>query len=435
MSEAVLPLPHGEGATPKAPFRERFARGSAARLDDLRLALAALSGHKLRAGLTLLGIVIGVATVVGVMGLMTGLKNAIDAGLGGLGANVFQMQKWPAANFGPLSPEVLKRKNISWQQANQLREALPDAKQVGAEVWEFAKEMSYEGRSARGAAVAGGSVEFFTNNSLPIAQGRGFREGEANSAARVIVLGASLVDMLFPNEDPIGKHIRLGRLDFEVIGTIERQGGGPFGANGDQVAAMPIAMFMELYGGGRSINITVMAHNGQDMHKLQDQAVAAFRHIRGLDAQQPDDFDIFSNDSMRAIFDQLAGTVTIGMLAICALSLLVGGIGVMNIMLVAVAERTREIGLRKSLGARRSRILSQFVIEAVVLALFGGVLGVLIGYGASAVARFGLGMPASVPAWAVALSLTVSCGIGLIFGIWPAWRASRLDPAVALRDE
>jgi putative ABC transport system permease protein len=295
--------------------------------------------------------------------------------------------------------------------------------------------MTYEGRIAMGAAVAGGSVEFFTNNSLPIALGRGFREGEANSASRVIVLGASLVDMLFPDEDPIGKHIRLGRLDFEVIGTIERQGGGPFQANGDQVAAMPIGMFMELYGGGRSINITVMAHSGQDMHKLQDQAIAAFRHIRGLDAQQDNDFDLFSNDSMRAIFDQLAGTVTIGMLAICALSLLVGGIGVMNIMLVAVAERTREIGLRKSLGARRSRILSQFVIEAVVLALFGGVLGVLIGYGASAVARFGLGMPASVPAWSVALSLTVSCGIGLVFGIWPAWRASRLDPAVALRDE
>jgi len=430
MSDATLGLP----LTAPAPARAGFFRTLRARGDDARLAVGALRGHKLRAGLTLLGIVIGVGLVCAAMAMMTGLRRFIDEGLGGLGANVFQIQKLPNGSFGPPNPELLKRKNLTWQQANQLRDKLPEAKQVGAEVWEFAKEMSYEGRLAQGCQAAGGSAEFFTNNSLPIAHGRGFRENEAATAARVIVIGASIVDILFPNEDPLGKRVRLGRLELEVIGTIERQGSGPFGGNGDQVAAIPIGLFMELYGTGRSINITVMGQPGQDIHRLQDHAIAAFRQIRGLDAQQEDDFFIFSNDSVRETFDQLAGT-TLGMLVICAISLLVGGIGVMNIMLVAVAERTREIGLRKALGARRSRILAQFVIEAVVLASCGGLIGVAIGYAAAAVMRFATPLPAQVPPWAVALSIGVSCGIGLLFGIYPAARASRLDPAVALRDE
>jgi putative ABC transport system permease protein len=432
MSEATLPL--AVQAAPKGRWAG-FLRTLYARADDTRLALGALRGHKLRAGLTLLGIVIGVACVCGTMALLTGLRNKIDEGIGGLGANVFQIQKLPNGNFGPMNPELLKRKNITWQQATQLRDKLPEAKQVGAEVWEFAKEMSYDGHIAQGVQAAGGTAEFFTNNSLPIASGRGFRENEANTAARVVVIGASVVDMLFPNEDPLGKMVRLGRLELEVIGTIERQGGGAFNSNGDQVAAIPIGLFMELYGGGRSINITVMGNPGQDIHRLQDRAIAAFRGIRGLDAQQEDDFFIFSNDSMRENLDQLAGMVTLGMLVFCVLSLVVGGIGVMNIMLVAVAERTREIGLRKALGARRSRILAQFVIEAVVLASFGGVIGILLGFAAAAILKFATSLPAQVPTWAVALSLGVSCSIGLLFGIYPAARASRLDPAVSLRDE
>ena len=436
MSEAVSTLPAVAGSREGGQTRwQRLAGALRNRTDDLRLALDALTGHKLRAGLTLLGIIIGVFIVVATMSLINGLQSSIDKNMGGLGADVFQIQKWPNFNFGPLSPEIQRRKNISLANTLALRDLLPMAKQVGGEVWEGGKEVNGEGGlSAQGVQIAGGTPEFFTNNNLPIGTGRGYTENEAVDGARVVVLGAGVVDVLFPNADPIGRHVRLGRLDLEVIGTIERQGGGPFNGNPDQLASIPIALFMELYGTGRSVNITVMANKHDEMAKLQDQAIGAFRRVRGLDTMIDNDFDMFSNESARATFDQLAGNVTAGGLIMSIFGLLTGGIGVLNIMLVSVTERTREIGLRKALGARRARVLAQFIIEAVLLAAFGGAFGVALGYAGTAVAHF-LNFPAEVPLWAVALGLGSSCGIGLVFGIYPAWRASRLDPAVALRDE
>jgi len=413
----------------------RFFSAVVARRDDLNLAVQSMLGHKLRAALTLLGIVIGVFTVISMMALTQGLQNSMNAGMGGLGANVFQMQKWPAVNFGPQSQAILKRKNLTLQQAIALRESLPQAHQVGAEVWEGGKEVSTTESVAQGIQVAGGTTEFFSNNSLPIGHGRGFGEAEAMGSSRVVVLGAGVVDSLFEGRDPLGAKVRLGRLELEVIGTIERQGGNPFGGNPDNLVAIPIGLFMDLYGTGRSVNITVMAEPGYDLKRLMDEATAAFRTVRGLQADQDDDFDSYSNESMKQTFDQLADMVKMFMLAVCALSLLVGGIGVMNIMLVAVAERTREIGLRKALGARRMRILMQFIFEAVLLALIGGVIGVALGYAASAIVSYGFTLPTEVPLWAVGISLAVCTVIGLVFGIYPAARASKLDPAVALRDE
>ena len=435
MSEAAAgALP---AATPARPLvRTSLRHKIQGRVDDLRLASAALTGHPLRTGLTLLGIVIGVFTVTSMMGLLNGLQGSIEKTMGGLGADVFQIQRFPNFNFGPLSPEIQRRKNLTLAQVLALRESLPTAKQVGGEVWDGGKEISADGNIDQGVQVAGGTPEFFTNNSLPIGSGRGFNEAEAVGARRVAVLGASAADVLFPGgQNPIGRSVRLGRLQLEVIGTIERQGGTPFGGNNpDNLMAIPIALFLELYGTGRSVNITVMASQHDGMAKLQDQATAAFRRVRGLDAQQENDFDMFSNDSARATFDQMAQMVTLVSLIVCIMSLVIGGIGVMNIMLVAVTERTREIGLRKALGARKARILMQFVIEAVLLATAGGVIGVALGFAASGLANV-VGFPAAVPMWAVALGLSVSCGIGLLAGIYPAARAAQLDPAVALRDE
>jgi len=402
--------------------------------DDLRLALDSLVSHKLRSGLTLLGIVIGVFTVVAMMGLLNGLRKSIDKQLGELGANVFQIQRFPAVQFGNFSPEIQARRKLTLSHMRQLKELLPQAKQVGGQMWEYGKTASANGNTDLGVQVAGGTPEFFTLTNLAIASGRGYSDPEVVAASRVAVIGANVIDSLFPGQDPVGQKFRLGRMELEVIGTIERQGGLPIDSNPDNSVAVPITLFMELYGTSRSVDIGVMAHDPESMKKLQDQAAAAFRSVRGLDNSKENDFEVFSNESMRGMFDSLATVVTIASAFMCFLSLIVGGIGVMNIMLVAVTERTREIGLRKALGARRMRILMQFVIEAVFLSAFGGAIGVALGYCASWVGQF-LKFPAEVPLWAVALGIGVSCGVGLIAGIYPAWRASRLDPAVALRDE
>ncbi len=422
------------GSRLQAPGFGAVGRAITARLDDLRLALAAISGHKLRSGLTLLGIVIGVFTVVAMMALLNGLSKTINKQLGALGADSFQIQRWPAVQIGNFSPEVAARKKITLAHFKALRDALPQAKQVGAEMWEYAKTAYANGNTNLGTQVAGGTPEFFTINNLPVASGRGFTEAEADDAARVAVIGATVVDSLFPGMDPVGQKMKLGRMELTVIGTIERQGGLPLGDNPDATVAIPITLFMELYGTSRSAVLGVTAYDHESMKKLQDQAVGAFRRIRGLDASKENDFEVVSNESLREMFDNLSTVVMIASGFMCFLSLLVGGIGVMNIMLVAVTERTREIGLRKALGARRVRVLMQFIIEAVLLAFFGGALGVLLGYGASWIGQF-LQFPAQVPMWAVALGIGVSCGVGLAAGIYPAWRASRLDPAVALRDE
>jgi len=436
MSEAIAAPVLRPRTEPRARRSDRFRQMMTARLDDLRLASTALTAHPLRSALTLLGIVIGVFTVVAMMALMNGLQGSINKGMGGLGANVFQLQKFPAGpHFGPNDPAIQRRKNLTIQNVVQLRDQLPQAKQVGGEVWEGGKDMTTDVGTAKGVQVAGGTAEFFSNNSLPIATGRGFQEGEAMGASRVVVLGASVVDNLFAGQDPLGKTVRLGRLRLEVIGTIERQGGGPFGGNPDALAAVPIGLFYELYGSGRSVNITVMSNETSEMPRLLDQAVATMRRIRGLTASQDNDFDYYSNESMQATFNEMAGNVNLFMIFVCGLSLLVGGIGVMNIMLVAVAERTKEIGLRKALGARRVRILTQFVMEAVMLALCGGLIGIALGYVAAFLTSFAGGLPSQVPLWAVGLALGVSSAIGLVFGIYPAARASRLDAAVALRSE
>ena len=237
MSEVALQTP--PIAAPA--WTVRLRRGWTGRLDDLRLALDSLSSHKLRSGLTLLGIVIGVFTVVAMMALLNGLRKSIDKQLGELGANAFQIQREPAVQFGQPSPEIQARKKLTLTHVRQLRELLPQAKEVGGQLWEYGKTATANANTDLGVQVSGGTPEFFTLTNLSLASGRGYTEGEVTSGARVAVIGAAVIDSLFPGQDPIGQKIKLGRMDLEIIGTIERQGGIPIDTNPDNTVSVPIS--------------------------------------------------------------------------------------------------------------------------------------------------------------------------------------------------
>jgi putative ABC transport system permease protein len=392
-------------------------------LDNMGLAFSTLRGNPLRSLLTLLGIVIGAATVVAMMSLVEGFRISVNKDLEGLGAGAFQVQKWPAA-FGHVDrAKYAKRRDLTREQGEALR-SLPHVGKVSIEA-------SHRGRPERIATrdratkpniqLLGGVPDYQYANALTIADGRFFSDTD-------------VADVLFPGESAVGKEIRVRSVPFTVVGVAERRG-ATLGGSQDGWVVIPLDPFYQVTGKVTNHDIAIQALTPDDFQKAQDEVIARLRGIRGLRGLQENDFEIFSNETLTGTFNQFAAVVAAATFAVTLLALVVGGIGVMNIMLVSVAERTREIGVRMALGARRRRILSQFIIEAVTLSLLGGILGVLLGAGGAILAREVWSIPSSVPAWAVLLSLLSASGAGVVFGIYPAIRASRLDPVEAMRTE
>jgi putative ABC transport system permease protein len=404
--------------------------------DNFRLAFSTFWGHRLRSLLTLLGIVIGAATVVSMMALLEGLRKKVDDDLTGLGANGFQIQKFPNG-FGNFDFEKLsKRPNLTIDDRDDIERRLPNVIAVTGEAWDFGVKVStdrYETRPTN--QVAGGTADFFATNAMDIASGRSFNVSEVADGERLIVLGSNVADVLFPQGDPLGQTVRIRTRPFRVIGLIKRKGAFAGGFQQDDVVVIPISAFFQLWGKARSLNISMQAASAELLPRAMEEVRNLMRRRHNLKPTQEDDFYIFSNESATQAFNQIASVTTAASFGVCLLSLIVGGIGILNIMLVSVTERTAEIGVRKALGARRRRILGQFATEAVVLSLFGGILGVMVGAFIAFLGRWALGFPTAVPAWAVALAMLMSSGVGLIFGIYPAARAARLDPVDAMRTE
>jgi putative ABC transport system permease protein len=284
-------------------------------------------------------------------------------------------------------------------------------------------------------SVCGGLPDYQFANSITVASGRFVNDVDVQLGRRVVFIGSDVADVLFPKQDPVGQEVRIRGVPFEIIGVATRMGSVLGLESKDGFAVVPWTAWDVAFGKRRNTNIAVVATSPDDMRLAMDEVIAQFRRVRGLAPQQENDFELFSNDTSAELFDSLARIVGAATLGVCALALLVGGIGVMNIMLVSVTERTREIGVRMALGARRRRILAQFLVEAVVLSLLGGAAGVLLGAALAVGAREIYAVPARIPAWAVVLSLASACGAGLVFGIYPAARASRLDPVEAMRTE
>ncbi len=406
-------------------------------LDTVAMALGTLRANVLRSMLTLLGIVIGASTVVGMMSLTEGLRLKLDTDFSVLGAGAFVVTRWPAVSFGHLDRRKYEqRKLLDRAQGDALRE-LPHVRAVSVEAWAQRPERLTAGerQTKQNVQVAGVEPDYELANGLQVAQGRFLSASDVLLGRRVAFIGSDVADLLFPREDPLGREVRIRGAPFEVIGVAERRGSILGLESKDGFAVVPWTTYETAFGKTRDMVLGVVATTPDDAPRAVDEVTAALRRLRGVAPFAENDFEIFSNETMSDLFDNLARLVGAATFGVCALALLVGGIGVMNIMLVSVTERTREIGIRMALGARRRRILSQFLVESVALSGLGGILGVLLGAGLAVAAREVFGIPASIPAWAVILSVASACGAGLLFGIYPAARASRLDPVEAMRTE
>jgi putative ABC transport system permease protein len=402
----------------------------------LRLALDSLKANKLRSGLTMLGIAVGVFSVIGVMTVISGLRSQIESGLNVLGANSFQFSKYPAINFSDPRQRFANRRDIDYNMSARFKELMGDTAQVSLMLRRGGRVAIYLDRRTNPNVILGGADEnFITARNFEIAAGRNLGPDDVEFGRAVVLLGDELTKKLFINENPLGRMVRIDGQAYTVVGLLAPKGSS-FGQSQDNFALTPITQFLETYGrSGRSISINVQSTSQASLAATQESAVGTMRLVRGLDPEDPNDFEIFSNDTLIESFNKVAEVVAVGAFVISAIALLASGVGVMNIMLVSVTERTKEIGIRKSIGAKKRNILSQFLIEAVVLSLFGGLIGIAFGIGLGNMVAMFLNATAIFPwGWTIA-GMAVCSGIGIVFGYYPAWKAASLDPIEALRYE
>lgn len=406
--------------------------------ENFRVAWRQLLSSKLRSILTTMGITIGIATVIFIVAILEGYMLSINEDMQGLGANVFQVQKFER-NAGIQihgDEREVVRKDIKKEYAKEIRDRCDAVKFCGAEVWNYGVSFRYKDKTTNPSYnLAGAEPEYFYNNAEPIDDGRIISRADVLSNARVVVIAKDIVDELFPYEDPLGKFIKIAGVKFKVIGTFEDLGNRTFGQSANNRAVIPITSFEDLFGKNRSVFLTVQAIDASRIEDAKSEVIGVLRQLRKVPPGEDNDFAMWSNDSLVESFQNTAEMIQFIAILLGMISLLVGSIGVMNIMLVTVTERTREIGIRKAVGAKRQAILIQFLNEAIFLSLIGGVLGIVLGFLSAFLVTTIFNMPFAVPAWSVITALTVTTIVGLFAGIYPAAKASKLDPIEALRYE
>ena len=406
--------------------------------ESLVMALASIRTNRLRSLLTLLGISVGVFSIIAVMTAMGVLVSSVENGLSQLGANTFQIQRLPMFRSGSPSERAKyrNRKDLVYGEGLRVKQHTTLAKAVGLEAWTFGKIVSTpDGKKTNpNMQLAGEDLEGFITNNWTIGDGRLFTQEELNAGKNVAVLGMGVVEKLFPKSDPIGQIVRLDGREYHVLGVIERQG-GMLGGNQDNFVTVPLQTFFDVYGKDREIHIMVQSVSREGYDDCIEQVRGILRVARQVGPGDEDDFYIFSNDSLIEQFNNITRYVRLGIMLISFIALVAAGVGIMNIMLVSVTERTREIGIRKAIGARKTNIRTQFVLEAVVLSEFGGIVGIVFGVVAGNMAALFLSVPPVIPYDWAAIGFVICSLIGVIFGVYPAWKASNLDPIESLRYE
>jgi putative ABC transport system permease protein len=413
---------------------ESLKRGWVTFFETLKLALDALRAHKLRSFLTLLGVILAVTTLVFVMSVIAGLNLYVAERVANMGANVFIIDRFGIITSRDEFIKAQKRPMVTLDDYARLRESMKTARAVAAE-----EDRNLQTRSGdiimENTDLMGATPNFADVRNLNVAEGRFLTEADDEHHSDVAFIGSDLAEKFFRNVDPVGKTIRVGTHTYQVIGVAEAIGSA-FGQSQDNYMIIPISTFLK--GWHRPIDwatIFIAAPNAEMMNASEDEARMFLRAWRHLDYNAPDNFAILGSDSIMALWHDLTGNLAFVAMALVSVFLVVGGIVIMNIMLASVTERTREIGLRRSLGARKSHILLQFLTESAVLAACGGLIGIVTAYLAVYSVKATFSFPMETPLAAVILSLILATGVGLFFGIFPAMRAAKLDPIEALRAE
>jgi putative ABC transport system permease protein len=405
-------------------------------LEGLRIALQSLWANKLRSALTLLGVVIGVAAVIAVVTFVSGINGYVAEKIFNLGADVFIISKvTPVITNVDQLLEGEKRKDLTLEDYQAVLHVCRHCTLVGASTFNGNGHVRYAEQSISDSWVRGLTPSMAAILDLDLASGRMLNQNDENNNSAVAIVGTDIVDNLFPGVDPLGKEIRVEGELYRIVGVGTKQG-KTLGQSRDNYVALPISAYLKQFGSHSSIRISGKANGvGSELEAAIDEARAVLRARRHDLPGKPDSFTAETNASFLSIWSNLSGTFFIAMIAIAAISLIVGGIVIMNIMLVAVTERTREIGIRKAMGARHHDVLLQFLIESATMAWFGGLFGVVFGIViAKGVTAF-IGMPSEIKLWAIIAGLAVATSVGLFFGVYPAKRAARLDPIAALRFE
>ena len=404
--------------------------------ESVRMTFDAIRANKLRSTLTLLGISVGIFSVISVMTAIKTLESSIESGLNVFGTNTFLITKDPAIQFGR-NEKYRNRKNIDLDQYYQLKERakLPILVSGGDET-QNVRVVTYKDKKTKQAPrVSGGDSGTLRTVNTYIADGRNLTEEDVHLSRSVCIIGADVVDVLFPFEDPLGKIIQLKGINFTVVGVTERQGQS-FGQSQDNYVFMPVTTFLQRFRGkSYSLGITVESESSELYSETLDEVIGALRAIRKVPPGEENDFEITTNDELMETFGSFTGSIKIFAFSVSVIALIVAGIGIMNIMLVSVTERIKEIGIRKAIGATRRHILFQFLTESVFLCQIGGIIGVIFGIAAGNIISLVAKVPAVIPIdWAI--YGVISCSIiGIGFGSYPAWRAANLDPVESMRFE
>ena len=422
----------------------RFKLPKSVFTETIRMALESVRSHKFRSFLTVLGIVIGVMTAIIIASILTGLRQNIVSMIEEYGTNniyAFHLSTGPRTSEDrserTRKPLTVDDADTIAAQANAVEAVGYKAPNIGYSGGPFDDNISYEGHNYRWGDTQGVSPNYGDITNIVVKEGRFITENDDQQRANVMVIGVNAADALFPGQNQVaGTKVRMGGYNFEVVGVLEKRKAGFFGENEeDNAVIIPFRTAQKIAPAKGYMLMVIKARSGQTTEALQ-QSEEILRRLRNVKFGEPNNFDIKTADKFIEQFDNITAMVGLIAIAISSLGLLVGGIGVMNIMLVSVTERTKEIGIRKAIGARRRDIVRQFLFEAMTLTFLGGVLGVVLAVGISQIIMLLIPeLPASIPTWAVVSGLTVSVGVGLVFGVWPARKASRLDPIECLRYE